>query len=88
MVMVKLLEGGASAPIRVRDNVFQPLNRANLPVLDFSRNHPAFDGAIRDMYFHSNGFKLKVGSTTSNANTNAYIYIAFADQGAKFGNAK
>jgi hypothetical protein len=88
MVMVKLLEGGANSPIRVRDNLFQPLNRANLPVLDFNRHHPALVGSNRDMYFHSNGFKLKVASTTSNANTNAYIYIAFADQGAKFGNAK
>ena len=86
MVMVKNLS--AASVIRLRDNVVQPLNRTNLPTLDFSRNAPALTGSNRDMYFHSNGFKLKVNSVTSNNNNQAYWYMAFADQGAKFGNAK
>ena len=86
MVMVKNLS--ATSVIRLRDNIHQPLNRTNLPTVDFSRNAPALTGSNRDMYFHSNGFKLKVNSSTSNNNNNAYWYMAFADQGAKFGNGK
>ena len=74
-VMCKRTDSTGNWPIN--DAARSPFNQTNLPLF---ADQTAVDGSGINMDFIANGFKIRNSSTTFNASSGTYIYLAFADQ--------
>jgi len=70
----------------IQDSTRNPYNDLDLYLLAESSNAEATLANVAD--YCSNGFKLRLNATSTNASGSSYIYLALAEQPFKFANAR
>ena len=85
-VMIKKASGTGNWCIF--DNKRNPDNAVNLMLLADTTGTESAGGTGDNLDFLSNGFKLRDTSSGRNGSSATYIYMAFAEQPAKFANAR
>lgn len=70
----------------IQDSTRNPYNDLDLYLLAESSNAEATLANIAD--YCSNGFKLRLGATSTNASGSSYIYLSIAEQPFKYANAR
>jgi len=70
----------------IQDSTRNPYNDLDLYLLAESSNAEATLANVADYY--SNGFKLRLNATSTNASGSSYIYLALAEQPFKYANAR
>ena len=71
----------------VYDTARNTANTGSSKVLRWDSNAAEFDGTSRAVDILSNGFKIRTSNATINGSGVEYVYMAWADQSAKYSNA-
>jgi hypothetical protein len=83
-IMIKYIDGDGES-WWVQDNKRDPYNVSNHPLF---MNLTAVESATGGIDFLSNGFKFRATNGGINANTDTYMYMAFAEYPFKYANAR